>query len=607
MEKQHKYPGQGLKKTMLYRFGRHEVDTENFLLSDQWGRVAIEPQVFDLLVYLITNHNRVVSRQELFDSIWQGRVVSDTSLNNHIKSARKAVGDNGQLQQTIKTIHGRGYQFIANVTELPDHPDRETENDRSCHPSQKTIAVLAFTDLSPDHDQEYFSDGISEELINLMTKIPELKVISRTSSFSYKNTNKSIKEIANDLGTTHVLEGSVRKSGNNVRITAQLIQASDSAHLWSETYRHTLDDIFRTQDDIAEAVTKQLELTLFGKMAKSIPANTDAYTLYLQAKHLHQQFTDEASLEAEKKVKQAIAIDANYAPAWLLLSRIVFQATSYLYKKPFSEGLNLSEEAVQRAIALDRNYARSYAQLSLINIMNWDFEQSIINIDKALSLGWNDSEIISIAAHNAMDLGRLDEALQLLSKAIGMDPFLAINYYNLGIVYGWLSRFDEALKAIHKYNEITPDAAIQHMTVSFILLRQGKHEEALFEANKEPHEFWRLFTQHCVLFTMGKETEADKLLIEFIDRYSEHHPTILAYLHACRGEIDDAFKWLETAYEQRDPNLIMKINYTFFRNLHEDTRWKKFILRMGFPEGHWLLEQTDTTRQLHSSHSSSMV
>ncbi len=575
---------------MLYRFGSFEVDVSNFRLSENGKTVAIEPQVFDLLVYLVANSNRVVSRQELFGTIWKGRVVSDTSLNNHIKSARKAVGDNGKLQQVIRTIHGRGYQFVADVEELPDEiPDTA----RTLDADKKTIAILAFTDLSPKHDQEYFSDGLSEALINLLDKIPELKVISRTSSFSYKGKNKSIKEIASDLGASHILEGSVRKSGNDLRISAQLVQASDSVHLWSETYSHTLDDIFRTQDDIAESVTRQLQLTLFGGMVKTTPINPDAYALYLQANHLHQKFTTEASSKAEALVTQSIAIDSTYAPSWLLLSRILFRETSYLYQKPFADGLRLAEAAILNAIELDGNCAKAYAQLSLVNIMNWDFHSSIANIHKAMALDPDDSEIMGIAAHNAMDLGRLDRAEKLLEKAIDMDPFTAINYYNLGIVYLWLSRFDEALNAVRRYDHLRTEAALHHTTISFIFLRQGKYKEALLEAEKEPHEFWKLYTLHCVLYASGQTNKADALLIEFIDHYSRHHPTSLAYLYACRGDVDKAFEWLETAYEQRDPNLVMKLNYTYFEILHHDPRWKSFIIKMGFPDGHWLLERLD--------------
>jgi TolB-like protein/tetratricopeptide (TPR) repeat protein len=575
---------------MSYQFGSFEVDVSNFHLLENGKTVAVEPQVFDLLVYLVANRHRVVSRQELFGTIWKGRVVSDTSLNNHIKSARKAVGDNGKLQQIIKTIHGRGYQFIAHVEELPDEPSEDT---RTPATGKKTIAVLAFTDLSPNHDQEYFSDGISEELINLLDKIPELKVISRTSSFSYKGQNRSIREIASDLGATHILEGSVRKSGNDLRISAHLVQASDSVHLWSETYCRTLDDIFRTQDDIAESVTRQLQLTLFGKRTGTTPADPDAYSLYLQANHMHQKFTAEGSSKAEALVTQSIAIDSAYAPSWLLLSRILFRETSYLYQKPFADGLRLSEAAVLNAIELDDNCARAYAQLSLINIMNWDFTSSIANIHKAMTLNPDDSEILGTAAHNAMDLGRLHEAEELLKKAIDMDPFAAINYYNLGIVYLWLGRFDEALNAVRKYDHFRTDAALQHTTVSFIFLRQGMYEEALKEAEKEPHEFWKLYTQHCVFFAMGQKKKADNLLNAFTRRYGRRHPTTMAYLYACRKEVDSAFEWLETAYEQRDPNLVMKLNYTYFGNLHHDPRWRAFIIKMGFPDGHWLLERLD--------------
>ncbi|MCK4711077.1 MAG: winged helix-turn-helix domain-containing protein, partial [Gammaproteobacteria bacterium] len=205
--------------------GNIEVDTLNFHLSESGDPVSVEPQVFDLIVYLMTNRDRLVTRQEIFDKLWSGRIVSDTSLSNHIKSARKALGDDGQKQQVIKTVHGRGYQFIAHIEEVIEDKSSE-KSDATKKPeteqssdTDNSIAVLAFSDLSPEHDQEYFSDGLSEELINLLAKIPELRVISRTSSFSFKGTKTTTEEIGNQLNVTHILEGSVRKAGNRLRIT----------------------------------------------------------------------------------------------------------------------------------------------------------------------------------------------------------------------------------------------------------------------------------------------------------------------------------------------------------------------------------------------------
>jgi len=576
---------------MLYRIENIEIDTLNFHLTIDGIAAAIEPQVFDLIIYLITHRDRLVTRQEIFDNIWADRIVSDDSLSSHIKKARKVLGDDGKLQRVIKTIHGRGFQFIADTEELNPQPDIASPQIAATNKTDKSIAVLAFKDFSPEQDQEYFSDGLSEELINLLVKIPELRVISRTSSFSYKEKNKTTRQIGNELKVTHLLEGSVRKSGDHLRITAQLIQVSDSSHLWSETYDHIMDDIFKTQDEIAQAVTNQLQIKLYGESLKTILVDPTAYTLYLQANYLHHKFTGEATIQAEEIIQQSISIDANYAASWYLLSKIIFRSTFYLYQMPFIEGLEASREAVIKSLALDNRYALAYAQLSIINILDWDFIKSIENIEKAMALGRGDSSIIGIAAHNAMDMGNLDEAIKLLNQAIKLNQFSGIHYYNLGIVYLWLNRLDDAENALKRYITIKPGAAIQHTTMSAILLWQGKNKEALEEAKKEPHKFWNLLSQNCATFALNRTKEANKLLHQFITDYSTNHPSSLACIYAFRGETNNAFIWLETAYQQRDPELVTRLNYSFFKKIQHDPRWFNFISKIGLPEKHWLLQK----------------
>ena len=245
--------------------------------------------------------------------------------------------------------------------------------------ADKSIAVLAFADMSPQKDQEYFSDGISEELLNLLAKIPELKVISRTSSFSYKGKNTTATEIAKELDVSYILEGSVRKAGNTIRITAQLIRVSDGFHEWSQTYDRDMDDIFKIQDDISAEVSKQLRLSILGKQDLTKPIDVEAYNLYLQAIHLVHQNTKESYIAAEKKIKEALAIDENYAEAWRQLAQIYDTGVYNFSIREPNEGIPLGLEAAKKAIELDPSSADAYCTLSSLQELAWDFDASAKN------------------------------------------------------------------------------------------------------------------------------------------------------------------------------------------------------------------------------------
>jgi len=489
--------------------------------------------------------------------------------------------------------------IILVVNQFRDSPDHISEMEDSNelidsnHVKVKSIAVLAFSDLSPDQDQEYFSDGISEELLNLLTKIPDLKVISRTSSFSYKGKDHTIEQIGEELNVSHILEGSVRKSGNKIRITAQLINVADGSHIWSETYDRNMEDVFRIQDEIAQMVTRQLKITLLGDMAKATEVNPDAYTLYLQANHLLLQHNVEAVKKAEDIIKQSLAIDSLYAPSWNLFSKIVLTSASNFYQKPYKEGLESSEHAVLKSLELDKNYAPAYAQLADIQSMYRDFELASENIDKALLLDGGNVSVIRTAAKIASNAGRLDKHEEFLLQAIALDPLDYSNYYRLGIVYMWSYRWDDAYEALKRYSYFRPDAALQHAMIAFTLLGQGKDLEALKEVEKEPSEFWNLYIKIFVINSMGNQEQADSLMAKFTGSYSDSNPVMLATLYANRGEIDVAFKWLEIAYEEQDPDLTEAINYTDFATLYKDPRWDAFLDKLSLPKDHWLLNRAN--------------
>ncbi|MCW5515420.1 tetratricopeptide repeat protein [Muriicola sp. Z0-33] len=448
----------------------------------------------------------------------------------------------------------------------------------------KSIAVMAFADMSPKQDHEYFSDGISEELLNLLAKIPELKVISRTSSFSYKGKDAKATEIGDELKVSHILEGSIRKAGDMIRVTAQLINTNDGAHVWSHTYDRKLDGIFKIQDEIAAEVGKELKLSLLDDPLKSRVVDSEAYNLYLQARHLINQNTKDAYIEAEAKVKASIALDATYAASWRLLAGIYDTGTYNFSIYEPKEGIPLGLEAIKKAIAIDPDSGYAYATLASLQELAWDFEASAKNMDKALDLLPNDGIILGTAANKTF--GDLDKSVDYLKKAIELDPLVYVNYFNLGHAYYRLNRLDEAEKAFQTFGLYYPNWEIYHFMITRIRLAQNRNDEALEAIEKEKHEFFSLYGRNFVLYALNRTEEADALFEVFLEKYSATDPANIADLYAFRGNYEASFKWLNRAFEVKDPVLIEALTYPSFKPMYSDSRWSNLIDKIGLPADH---------------------
>jgi TolB-like protein len=315
---------------MLYRFSSFTLDSTNYCLSNNERQLAIEPQVFDLLHYLVVNHSKVISRNELLDNVWAGRIVSDTTLSGHIKSVRKVLGDSGQQQSIIKTIHGRGYQFIQPVvlnhdqtTEINVEP-QITDNDTN----GPLVAVLPFLNRSNDAEQQYFAEGVSEDIITELARFSDIQVVSRYSSFQLDSQAPTLDIFCTQQKVTYWVEGSVRKSENSVRVSVKLVDVSTRNTLWAEKYDKQLDDIFLIQDEIVETIVS----TLSGQIQKIEMAransratnNLRAYDHLLRGLALHKNgYTCQQSFnKASEEFRKAIALDPNFARAraWLICS-----------------------------------------------------------------------------------------------------------------------------------------------------------------------------------------------------------------------------------------------------------------------------------------------
>jgi TolB-like protein len=458
-------------------------------------------------------------------------------------------------------------------------------SDTASESSDKSIAVLPFVNMSDDGANEYFSDGLSEELLNLLAKIPELKVAARTSSFQFKGQTGDIETIASQLKVANILEGSVRKSGNQVRITAQLIKADDGYHLWSETYDRTLENIFAVQDEIAAAVVDALKITLLGSSTPiTRQANPQAYALFLQGRHWYNQASEENSAKSVAAYQGAIDIDPAYAPAWagLALSTLYRAGQGWI---ELDDGVSKALNAAEHAVALDPDLALGWVALSRIQgDYLWDWTASNASVQMALKLEPKASYVLSAAGRRAGSLGQLEQAVAHCRQASAIDPLnqraLDTLAGNLEVA-GFLQEAEEIERHLYALN---PDYAGIHTSIAWILLRQGHVEQALAEIEKETDDFWGGLVKHLALYSAGRNAEADTLFATWTEKYKSFGAYQIAESFAWRNEPDNAFKWLNQAYDQHDPGMSSLLKDATLRNLYNDPRWETLLEKMGLIE-----------------------
>ena len=463
------------------------------------------------------------------------------------------------------------------VTEAPAPVVQEPDE------TEKSIAVLPFVNMSSDAEQEYFSDGLSEELLNLLAKIPELKVASRSSAFQFKGEKFDLKDVAEKLGVAHVLEGSVRKSGNQVRITAQLIKAEDGYHMWSETYDRSLDNIFAIQDEISAAVVGALKIELLGEVPKAEVVNPEAYALWLKGRYLYAKWGEENFKLAIEALKQALVIEPKYAVAWASLSvGYLTQTTSgYLSR---DEGLALARGAIDRALVIDPEMPDVLARLSLIqSSFEWDWAGAEASVQKALELEPDNLRVLSAAASISSNLGRLDEAMAYFQRVLNNEPLNLITLYNVGDTLHRQGLLEESKAAFRRLLELNPEDWGTHTQLGIILLKQGHPEEAWAELELEVDSQQQEIGRILALPALGRKEEAQLRLDIFIQKNQSWAAYPIAGIYARHGDSEAAFAWLERAYQQRDSSMSVILSDPLLTSLHDDQRWADLLDRMGLP------------------------
>jgi TolB-like protein len=465
---------------MQYRFEDHVLDVERRELRRDGKPVALEPQVFDLLVYLIRNCDRVVTKDDLLGSVWGGRIVSESTLTSRITAARKAVGDSGHAQRLIRTSPRKGIRFIGDVTgQIPGQlPHQNMPHDRP------SIAVLPFDNLSGDQEQDYFADGMVEEIVTGLSRIKWLFVISRNSTLIYKGRPVDVKAVGRELGVRYVLQGSVRRSGNRVRVTGQLIESETATQVWADRYDGTLVDIFALQDELTMSVIGAVEPTLrkseIERARRKRPDSLDAYDLFLRALPFASTAMPEHADSALKLLEAALRLEPDYAVvhgfiAWCHEQR-------YLRAGLHSETRDAARRHAHAAIAVGGDDAMALALGGFVlAVMERDYPTALVALDRAMTL--SPSSALAFGFSSIVRAWMGDSSTSMAHAAIGIrlspyDPLIYLPYVGLAYANFFAGNFEEAASAANRASMVNPRFSVPCYLRIAALIRLGRIDEA---------------------------------------------------------------------------------------------------------------------------------
>lgn len=579
----------GDPQSHIYEFDDFRLDAGERILLRRDERVALTPRVLDTLLYLVRHHGRVLDKNELMSEIWPDAVVEENNLNQNISTLRRMLGENRGENRYIVTVPGRGYRFAAQVTE------NARTSDALYVRALQTIAVLPFTNISTDPDNAYFCEGLAEELLNALSRIEGIKVAARTSAFALGRKNASINEIGMALGVKSILQGSVRRSGNRLRITAQLVSASDGYHLWSERYDREMRDIFDVQDEITLAVVNALKVQLLGEEKQAVlkrhTDNTEAYHLYLKGRFFWFKSAPQEFSKSRDYFQRAVDADPTYAMGYFGLASFYGFASSWGLMPP-KEGWQRMEAATLKALALDETQAEVHhglAALKWVYYRDWPGAEEAFR--KAIELN---PQVGAIHSHHSIFLsvmGKHDEAVAAGKWALELDPLSIRIHRNQAARFYHARRYEEAIGQFNEALELDPQDASLHEEIGDVYEQLGHQQEAVDEwtkamnlaGDKELTEILReVFPGSgfaaAVQAIARKRLERLNELMKCGDYVPAAH-FARAYLRS--GETEEAFRWLEEALEERNAYPLLMKSDPFYDGLREHPRFAAILKTMN--------------------------
>ena len=616
----------------IWRIGNWQVSPDLGEIARDGRCKKLDPRAMRLLMFLAARPGQVVAVRELLDGVWGNAVVTSHSVYEAIAALRQALEDSSDKSEYIVTLPRRGYRLIAPVeTAPPREPSGTASIDQVDAPAKgavlvpthrrhtavvlsgaafamavigtvvwfgrgaptpslqvqvdKSIAVLPFLDLSEKQDQSYFADGLAEELLDVLANLPGLRVIGRTSSFQFKNKNEDVHSIGAKLGASYVVEGSVRRAGDHVRVAAQLIRAADGAHQWSETFDRNVSDTLQLEAQLAASLGRALQLSVATSVASS-PAgimSPEANDHYLRGLHALDTYTRAGTEEAANQFEAAIALDPQATAAYLSLAETHYVDAAFSFVLP-EVGFPQVHENALKALKLNPQSAIAHALLARVaTLYTWDWQEAQRESDMALALGPSNSFGLLAAADLAAIVGDFERSERLLRASLVTDPLNPEAHFMLGEALLAVGRFDEAEAEVRRCLAISPNYAFGHFLLSYVLSLRGR-EDSVAECQREAPEGGQSICLAGAYDRLGRTKEADAALKTAITEYAGSEAFWIATVFAGRRQNTQAFEWLDRAYRQKDPAVEYVKVTPDFSPLKGDPRYKALIDKMHLPE-----------------------
>jgi len=575
-----------MRPTRSVRFGAFKVDLRSGELYKQGRKIKLQQKPFQILAALLDCPGEVVTREELRRQIWPPDtfVDFDHSLKTAISKIREALGDSAEKPRYLETLSRRGYRFIAAV-----------EEPQTAAPpgDQIRLAVLPFENLSNDREQEYFSDGITEETIAQLgsAQSQQLAVIARTSAMHYKRTDKRLDQIGQELNVNHIVEGSVRRAGDRVRITAQLVRVSDQTHLWAHSYERDLRDILALQSEVARAISSEIQVKLtpehWARNLNALPANRQAYEAYLRGRYCLNRRTQEGMQKGIDYFQRAIVHDSSYALAYAgLADGYRIQAACGWLLPSVARGKALP--AARRALEIDDRLSEAHRALGAARFQfDWEWKQSEAELVRALELNPNDAEAHRVYALYLQAVSRVEEAVSEVERARELDPLSLLMETALGRALYFARRYEAATTQCRKALELDPTYMLARFNLGRALVESGKVEEAIGEFKKAGRggEVLGLAGLGYAYARAGQQDRAQGVLKQLEKLAGRNYVSAyeIAKVHAGLGQKDRAIEWLERACSERAMGVVAVKMDPVFDSLHPDLRFQALWRRIGLP------------------------
>ena len=632
----------------LYRFGPFVMDPRRRTLFRGDLPVLLTAKAFDVLIFLVQNPNRLVTKEELLEAVWGDIFVEDGNLTQYISHLRKALGDNSEDTRLIVTIARKGYQFTGNVVAVAGIRDISkqsavrspaTENSRtdilSAHgfaaketvPKAQTfwrratvvatsvvilvgagfmswryfgapgpprlnkimLAVLPFENLTGDPNQEYLADGLTEEMISQLGRLnPEqLGVIARTSVMRYKHTDERLDQVGRDLSVQYVLENSLRESGDRMRLTTQLIQVKHQSHLWSQDYDYPAQNVLNMEDDVAKAVAREIQLRLTSQQQAELSRPHPVNPEAFDAYLQGYYFFQRNTDKDTDMAAKYFERATQLDPSYALAWVWLSRARNWQAEEgliPREEGRSLSREAIARALALDPNLAEAYSQMGRLKFVDFDWVGADDSIRRAIAIEPGNPEYLDQAAFSAAKFGRSDEALALARRAVELDPLNAFSWGTRGEIEYYEGQLAGAEADAKKSLDLSSDVWPGPFLLSEVYLTQGRPQDALPEIDLVRSDYLRTYLYALAYAAIGREKQSDAALKELIAKYGTRKAFWVASVYAFRNQRDEAFEWLNRSYAQCEDDVADVKFWPMLKNLHGDPRYTAFLNKIHLPD-----------------------